>query len=359
MPPADLPATAFEAFGLPQALEQGIAAAGYVEPTTIQRDMIPPALEGKDIVARSRTGTGKTCAFLVPTLARLEEVRTYESGRAAPPRGPVRILVVVPVRELAIQVAAECEKLTRFLPVQTACVYGGTRIHSQIRDLEVSAVAVGTPGRLLDHMGRRTLDTRHLDVLVLDEVDRMYDLGFREDVDRILEAAQSRSQSILVSATLNEDVERLVRRHIGDHERIEVESATLTVDEVDQTFYVVAPDRKRELLLAILGERSPERTIVFVRTKFTADRVAYALQTQGLDAHEIHSGLPQKRREHILRRFREGKLSLLVATDVAARGLDPKTTCTASAEPPAWARPGGASRSSRPETAPTSRPSRS
>jgi superfamily II DNA/RNA helicase len=296
-------------------------AAGYETPTEIQARMLPLALEGRDVVARSRTGTGKTCAFLVPALASLDEVQISRPENEHP-RGPVRVLVVTPTRELAMQVAKEGEKLARYVPARTLAVYGGTQIKRQVQQIPTSAIVVGTPGRLLDHVGRRTLDLAGIEILVLDEVDRMYDLGFRDDVDRILRACGNRRQTILVSATLNEDVEMLVDRHMGRHDRIEIESATLTVDEVEQTFYVVEPNRKREMLAALIRERRPERTIVFTRTRFTADRVAYVLQQEGFDAQEIHSGLPQRRREGILGDFRKGKLALLVATDVAARGLD-------------------------------------
>jgi len=312
-------AEGFRGFDLPDHVLRGLAHAGYDQPTEIQARLIPAALEGRNVVARSRTGTGKTCAFLVPAFCRLDEV---QAGRGEHGQGPPRVLVVVPTRELAIQVAGESEKLSRFLPVRTVCVYGGTPLKSQMRQIPDSAIVVGTPGRLLDHIGRRTLDPSTFELIVLDEVDRMYDLGFREDVDRIVDACRGRRQTILVSATLNEDVEALVERHLKEHERIEIESASLTVDEVEQAFYVVKQDRKRELLMKLLKRRDPQRTIVFTRTRFTADRVAYVLQHAGFDAHEIHSGLPQRRREEILNRFRDGRLAIIVATDVAARGLD-------------------------------------
>ena len=318
----DHPKTAFDRFDLPAPILRALAEAGYQEPTAVQTELIPPALAGKDVVARSRTGTGKTCAFLVPALAQLKEAREDPADEDWQPDGPVRILAVVPTRELAIQVAAESEKLSRHLPVLTACVYGGTRMQSQFRQLPRAAVAVGTPGRLLDHMGRGTFNPGLVDILVLDEVDRMYDLGFRDDVDRIIRACGNRKQTLLVSATLNDDVERLVAKHLGEHERVIIESKSLTVDEVEQMFYVVRPDRKRDLLIHLLEARNPDRTIVFVRTRFTADRVAYVLSRAGFDAHEIHSGLPQAQRERVLKRFRSGDLALLVATDVAARGLD-------------------------------------
>jgi len=312
--------TRFAEFPLPQGLIRGIAAAGYIEPTEVQRRMIPLALSGKNVVARSRTGTGKTAAFLVPSLARLEECA--DGAPVHPPRGPVRVLAVVPTRELAIQVAAEAAKLSRFLPVETACVYGGTRFPAQVNALRTAALVVGTPGRLLDHLGRGTMRLDRLDTIILDEVDRMYDLGFRDDVDKLLRYGAARRQTLLMSATLNEDVQRLIAKHVPEHERFEVQSSSMTVDEVQQTFYVVDHDRKIELLIAVAQQRKPTRCLVFVRTKFAADRVAYRMQQKGFHAQEIHSGLVQKRREEILQGFRDGAFPIMVATDVASRGLD-------------------------------------
>jgi ATP-dependent RNA helicase DeaD len=312
--------TKFAEFPLPSGLLKAIQAVGYIEPTEVQRRMIPLAMEGKNVVARSRTGTGKTCAFLVPALARLPECA--DGSGVTSPRGPVRMLAVVPTRELALQVAGEAAKLSKFLPVETACVYGGTRFPAQVAALRTAALVVGTPGRLLDHLGRGTLNLARVETVVLDEVDRMYDLGFREDVDKLLRYAAARRQTLLLSATLNSDVERLIARHVPQHERFEVASSSLTVDEVQQTFYVVDHDRKQDLLMAVAEQRNPTRCIVFVRTKFAADRVAWRLQQKGFQAQEIHSGLQQRRREQILQGFREGAFPLMVATDVASRGLD-------------------------------------
>ncbi len=320
--PEGLPTTAFEAFDLSPWLVQAIAAAGYVSPSPIQARMIPLVLEEKNVVGRSRTGTGKTAAFLIPLIALLDEVEDPDAIRAGHPRGPVRVLVVVPTRELAIQVAAEADKLTRFVPVRTVCAYGGTRLDAQMRALGDAAVVVGTPGRLLDLIQRGRLDLTHLDALVLDEVDRMYDLGFREDVDRLLVAGRARRQTVLTSATLNEDVEALIAKHIGAHERVQIESRSMTVDEVDQHFYFVDPRRKQDLLIEVARQLNPPRGIVFVRTRFSVDRVTYQLQQSGINAELIHSGLAQRQREEILDRFKKGDFSLLIATDVASRGLD-------------------------------------
>ena len=301
---------------------KAIAAAGYVEPSPIQAGMIPLVLEEKNVVGRAQTGTGKTAAFLVPLLALLDHAEDDAFIEAGQPEGPVRILVVVPTRELAIQVAKESEKLTRFLPVRTVCCYGGTPLDAQIRALKNAAVVVGTPGRLLDLLGRGALDLSELDAIVLDEVDRMYDLGFREDVDRILGACKERQQTILTSATLNDDVERLIEKHVGEHERVIIETSSLTVESIDQTFYFVDPRRKQELLMAVIEKLNPPKGIVFVRTRFSVDRITYQLQQKGIGAELIHSGLPQPKRERILEAFRDSKFPLLIATDVAARGLD-------------------------------------
>ena len=320
--PADLPNTDFSEFDLAPALVAGIAAAGYIVPSPIQAGMIPLLLEEKNVVGRAQTGTGKTAAFLIPLLALLDEVEDEELIQNGQPRGPVRILVVAPTRELAIQIGQESEKLTRFVPVRTICCYGGAPMEAQIRALENAAVVAGTPGRLLDLHGRGKLDLRNLDAIVLDEVDRMYDLGFRDDVDKILAASTSRSQTILTSATLNDDVENLIKKHIGEHERVIMEARSLTVDKIDQAFYFVDPRRKADLFFEVIKQLKPEKGIVFVRTRFSVDRLTYQLQQRGVDAELIHSGLPQHKREKILQQFREGKFPLLIATDVASRGLD-------------------------------------
>ena len=320
--PADLPSTEFSAFNLSPWITQAIAAAGYVEPSPIQQQMIPLVLSEQNVVGRSRTGTGKTAAFLIPLLALLDEVEDPERIKAGMPEGPVRILAVVPTRELAVQVAKEAEKLTRFVPVRTVCCYGGTRVDAQVRALQDAAVVVGTPGRLLDLIQRGALRLDKLDAIVLDEVDRMYDMGFRDDVDRLLHASDARAQTVLTSATLNDDVEALIAKHIGEHERIIIESKSLTVDEVDQTFYYVDPRRKQDLLMEVARDLNPDRCIVFVKTRFSVDRVTYQMKQRGMDAELIHSGLAQRQRERILEQFAAGKFSLLIATDVASRGLD-------------------------------------
>jgi len=320
--PADLPATEFEKFDLAPGLVAGIAAAGYVTPSPIQDAMIPIVLQEKNVMGRAQTGTGKTAAFLVPLLALMEAVEDAPLDGTGEPVGPVRILIVAPTRELAIQIAAESDKLTRFVPVRTICCYGGTPLDAQIRALKNAAVVVGTPGRLLDLIRRGNLKLEELDAIVLDEVDRMYDLGFRDDVDKLLAASKNRQQTLLTSATLNDDVERLIKKHVGDHERVIIETSSLTVEAIDQTFYFVDGRRKQDLLMAVIQKLKPEKGLVFVRTRFSVDRLTYQLQQRGVRAELIHSGLQQRQRERILRQFKAGEFALLIATDVASRGLD-------------------------------------
>ncbi len=320
--PAGLPTTEFEKFELAPNLTAAIAAAGYIKPSPIQDAMIPVVLDEKNVMGRAQTGTGKTAAFLVPLLALMDEVEDATPDGAGEPRGPVRILAVAPTRELAIQIATEAVKLTRFVPVRTVCCYGGTPLDSQIRALKNAAIVIGTPGRLLDLISRRALKLEELDAIVLDEVDRMYDLGFRDDVDKLLAASKNRRQTLLTSATLNDDVERLIAKHVGEHERVIIETNTLTVEAIDQQFYFVDGRRKQDLLMAVIKELDPQKGLVFVRTRFSVDRLTYQLQQRGVGAELIHSGLPQKQRERILQAFKDGKFPLLIATDVASRGLD-------------------------------------
>jgi superfamily II DNA/RNA helicase len=309
-------------FDLAPRIEAAVAVAGYVTPSPIQAGMIPLVLEEKNVVGRAQTGTGKTAAFLVPLLALLSASEDEEHIAKGEPEGPVRILIVAPTRELAIQIGKESEKLTRFVPVRTVCCYGGTPLDTQIRALKNASVVAGTPGRLLDLIGRGALKLEEIDAIVLDEVDRMYDLGFRDDVDKLLAATKNRQQTILTSATLNNDVEDLIAKHVGEHERVIMESSSLTVDAIDQTFYFVDPRRKPDLLFEVIKTLKPTKGIVFVRTRFSVDRLTYQLQQRGMGAELIHSGLPQPKRERILQMFREGKFPILVATDVASRGLD-------------------------------------
>jgi ATP-dependent RNA helicase DeaD len=301
----------FAEYDLKPGLVQALASCGYRTPSEIQAKTMPFALEGRDIIGQAKTGTGKTAAFLVPLLQNL-------SDRPGP-----RVVVVVPTRELSVQVAKEAQRLGRFLGVRATAIYGGDSMKRQLSELRAGlAVIAATPGRLLDHVGRGTISLRDLDGVVLDEADRMFDLGFRDDMAKILGAAQGRRQTMLFSATLSDEVLALSKKYMSEPAQVFLSPDVLTVDKVHQTSFPVDKERKLLLLLELLKRERPERSIIFTRTKIGADKLAEKLQKAGIGANEIHSGLPQKKRERILRGFRDGEFPYLVATDVAARGLD-------------------------------------
>jgi ATP-dependent RNA helicase DeaD len=302
---------AFGEYELKPELVQALAMLGYRTPSEIQAKTLPYALEGRDIIGQAKTGTGKTAAFLVPLLQNL-------SDREGP-----RVVVVVPTRELSVQVAKEAQRLGRFLGVRATAIYGGDSMKRQLAELKAGLkVIAATPGRLLDHVGRGTISLRDLDGVVLDEADRMFDLGFREDMARILGAAQGRRQTMLFSATLGDEVLGLAAKYMSDPARVFLAPDELTVESVHQTCFPIDKERKLLLLIELLRREKPDRSIIFTRTKHGADRLAESLQKAGWGANEIHSGLPQKKRERILAGFRSGEFPFLVATDVAARGLD-------------------------------------
>lgn len=301
----------FAEYGLQEDLVRGLAAAGYHTPSPIQARSLPFALEGRDVIGQAKTGTGKTAAFLVPSLQTLTDRK-----------GP-RVLVVVPTRELAMQVHEEALTLGRFMAVRSLAIYGGDPMKRQLDELEFDPqVIAATPGRLLDHISRRTLRIDDLDVIILDEADRMFDLGFREDIAKIMSHAKGRGRTMLFSATLSDEVLALSKRYMNDPAQVFLAPDKMTVDDVDQQIFPIDGPLKTKLLQQVLKRESPERSIIFTRTKIGADKLAMRLQKVGVDAREIHSGLPQKKRERIMQDFRDGKFRYLIATDVAARGID-------------------------------------
>ncbi|MCI0343075.1 MAG: DEAD/DEAH box helicase [Planctomycetales bacterium] len=308
---ASAPVVGFGALGLsPQSLS-AVASAGFAEPTQIQALAIPPALAGRDVVGQARTGTGKTAAFALPILDRLG------------PRGPVQGLVITPTRELALQVAGEFQRFGHARGARVAAVYGGQPLGPQATQLHRGAeVVVGTPGRLLDHLRRRTLSLADLRALVLDECDRMLDLGFREDIDDIVRRTPATRQTMLFSATIPPEVVRLAARYLRDPARIFTAPEKLTVDEVEQSYVSVSSERKLPLLLELLRREQPPLTLVFARTRAAVKKLAPRLSHAGVDAREIHGDLDQNQRERVMEAFRRGEFRVLVATDVASRGLD-------------------------------------
>ncbi|HUU21521.1 MAG TPA: DEAD/DEAH box helicase [Phycisphaerae bacterium] len=308
---------AFAEMGLIPPLLEAVGRMGWTAPTEIQAKMIPPALAGRDILGQAKTGTGKTAGFALPILHRLGE------AEGKPKAGPVRCLILAPTRELAAQVADDVQRLARFTPHRLTIAYGGTRVAGNAEQLRRRpAIVVGTPGRVMDLMQRKLLHLDKLDFAVLDEVDRMLDIGFREDIRRILGAVHRPHQTIFVSATISEEINRLARQYMNDPLEIFCAGDRLTVDEVEQHYVTAMPEEKVRMLVQLIREEAPEHALVFTRTRRATTRVARDLHSAGINAREIHGELYQRKRDRIMESFRSGKLHVLVATDLASRGLD-------------------------------------
>ncbi|MBV6499323.1 MAG: ATP-dependent RNA helicase RhlE [Prosthecobacter sp.] len=303
---------AFEGLGLAPAVLAAIRDSGYEKPTEIQQRAIPVVLEGKDVIGASQTGTGKTAAFALPTLSRL----------GAP--GGFRCLVLEPTRELALQVVEQFEKYGKHTGLRVVAVYGGVGYEKQRKALQEGVdVVVATPGRLLDFMQDRTADTRNLEVLVLDEVDRMLDMGFLPDVRRIVEATPKSRQTLFFSATMPPQIKNLADFALKDPVSVEVGIRFSPAETVSHYMYPVASDQREELLLAILKQTHFNSLMVFTRTKAQADQLYSSLNQSGeYKVAVMHSDISQKDREKALKGFRDGEFEMIVATDLAARGLD-------------------------------------
>ena len=307
----------FADLSLRPELQRALAALGYEEPTPIQREAIPVLLEGRDVVGQAATGTGKTAAFALPLLQRLPA----QSRGTAP-----LALVLVPTRELAVQVSEAVHRYGRELGARVLPIYGGQPIGRQLRALSDGVdVVVATPGRALDHLSRRTLDLSQVAVVVLDEADEMLDMGFAEDIEAILSAAPPQRQTVLFSATMPPRIAGMVRRHLRDPARIEIRRAPVASGEqplVRQSAYVVARAHKPAALGRVLDVESPTAAIVFCRTRDEVDQLTETLNGRGYRAEALHGGMGQEQRDRVMNRLRAQTSDLLVATDVAARGLD-------------------------------------
>ncbi|KPJ94146.1 MAG: hypothetical protein AMS18_04320 [Gemmatimonas sp. SG8_17] len=303
----------FELLGLAPELLQAVREQGYTDPTPIQKEAIPLGLQGRDVVGSAQTGTGKTAAFLLPIIQRL-------SGG---PRGVLRALVLVPTRELAEQVVTSARTYGRHSTLKSVAIYGGVGMEPQTRALKDGVdIVIATPGRLLDHIGRRHVDSSKLEVLVLDEADRMLDMGFAPDVNKILGTLPSQRQTMFFSATISGDVDRLARRALNGHAAVDIGKRAEAADGVEHLLVAVDKSSKRSLLAQLLQEVPGGRTLVFTRTKYGADKLAHQLRREGLDVAAIHGGKTQGSRNKALDRFRQGKTRVLIATDLAARGID-------------------------------------
>ena len=291
-------------------LLQAIQAMGFEEPSPVQAQTIPLALAGKDVIGQAQTGTGKTAAFGIPTVEKT--IDKYHH---------VQALVLTPTRELAIQTAEELNKIGKFKHIRTLPVYGGQAIERQIRALKRGVhIIVSTPGRLIDHLHRGTVKLSDVHTLVLDEADEMLDMGFIDDIEQILESVPEARQTLLFSATMPAPIEKLSHRYMNHPERITIAKENLTVPLIDQYYYETRD--KLEGLSRVLDVEETGKLIIFCRTKRAVDDLTASLEARGYSAGGLHGDLSQIQRDRVMKKFREGKIDILIATDVAARGID-------------------------------------
>ena len=310
----------FDALGLAEPLLKAIIETGYTTPTPIQAKAIPLALQGLDLMAGAQTGTGKTAAFALPILQKL---LPFASTSTSPAKHPIRALVLTPTRELAIQVEESIKVYAKNTPLKSLVVFGGVDIKSQTPHLKTGIeILVATPGRLLDHVEQKTLNLGQVQILVLDEADRMLDMGFMPDLKRILALLPKQRQNLMFSATFSNDIKKLADDFLTNPTLIEVARSNATAENVTQKVYLVEQTSKQALLTQLLLAEENKQVIIFTKTKVTASRLSRALQKEGIAADAIHGDKSQKERMDALEAFKAGKVTALVATDVAARGLD-------------------------------------
>jgi ATP-dependent RNA helicase DeaD len=311
VPPAE--PVRFAEMKLIRPLAEAVEQAGYKFCTPVQAAVIPLAMRGKDVIGQAQTGTGKTAAFLIPFMNRWRPHKL---------KGPIG-LVMCPTRELALQVSQEAEKLAPSRRFRTVAVYGGARMGQQLQGLARGCdLVVGTPGRMLDHLRRGTMSLEHVRYVVLDEADRMLDIGFRPDIEKILRRCPSQRQTLLMSATVPDPIKRLVNRYMIDPTHLNLSPNTLTVDKIRQTFITVDEEKKFDLLLRVIEREQPRQCLIFVERKRWADNLYRKLHKAVKGVAVIHGDLPQSHREKIMAGFRAEKVHHLIATDVASRGID-------------------------------------
>ncbi|MEW6697763.1 MAG: DEAD/DEAH box helicase [Bacillota bacterium] len=304
--------TTFNELGLSKPVIQSLTNMGFEEATPIQERTIPIALEGRDLIGQAHTGTGKTAAFGIPMIESFSEGLEQVQG-----------LVITPTRELAVQVAEELNRIGQNKGIRTLPVYGGQDIVRQIRALKKRPhILVGTPGRLMDHIRRKTIRLQGIKIVILDEADEMLNMGFIDDIEAILQEIPQEHQSLLFSATMPRPIQTLAQRFLRNPEFISIKAKEVSVPSVDQSYIEVEERQKFEVLTRLLDNQSPDLAIVFGRTKRRVDELYEALNKRGYSAEGIHGDLTQAKRDSVMRQFKEGTIDVLVATDVAARGLD-------------------------------------
>lgn len=308
----------FDSLGLSADLLRAVSEKGYSTPTPIQQQAIPLILQGRDLMGGAQTGTGKTAGFTLPLLQRLTETSKPVNGRR-----PIRALVLTPTRELAAQVHESVQIYGRYLPLKSAVVFGGVSINPQkLKLIKGVDILVATPGRLLDHVSQRSADLSKIDILVLDEADRMLDMGFIHDIKKVLALLPKEKQTLLFSATFSDEIKKLANNLLNNPALIEVAQINTTAERIKQVVHHVDKDRKRELLSFLIGSNNWKQILVFTRTKHGANRLAEQLGKDGITAAAIHGNKSQGARTKALADFKAGKVRVLVATDIAARGID-------------------------------------
>lgn len=319
---AQEPATVtFSDFGLHPDVLKAVTAAGYTKPTPIQAKAIPVVMAGHDVMAAAQTGTGKTAGFALPIINALMPSASHS---ASPARHPVRALIIAPTRELADQIHDNVKTYIQFTPLRSAAVFGGVDMQPQTNALRAGVeILIATPGRLLDHVQQKSVNLSQVQLLVLDEADRMLDMGFLPDIQRIINLLNPRRQNLMFSATFSDEIRKLAKRFLNEPKLIEVARPNTLAENVEQTVYhVPSEDLKRDAVGALIRERGIEQVIVFSNTKIGAGRLARHLQKEGFLAEAIHGDKSQQERLKTLDGFKAGEIKVLVATDVAARGLD-------------------------------------
>ena len=319
---AQEPATVtFSDFGLHPDVLKAVTAAGYTKPTPIQAKAIPVVMAGHDVMAAAQTGTGKTAGFALPIINALMPLASHS---ASPARHPVRALIIAPTRELADQIHDNVKTYIQFTPLRSAAVFGGVDMQPQTNALRAGVeILIATPGRLLDHVQQKSVNLSQVQLLVLDEADRMLDMGFLPDIQRIINLLSPRRQNLMFSATFSDEIRKLAKRFLNEPKLIEVARPNTLAENVEQTVYhVPSEDLKRDAVGALIRERGIEQVIVFSNTKIGAGRLARHLQKEGFLAEAIHGDKSQQERLKTLDGFKAGEIKVLVATDVAARGLD-------------------------------------
>ncbi|MBJ6364061.1 DEAD/DEAH box helicase [Paenibacillus sp. GCM10012307] len=302
----------FQSLGIRPSLAAILRSGGIVKPTPVQEQTIPVVLRGKDVIAQAQTGTGKTLAFALPMLEKIQPANLNVQG-----------LIITPTRELAIQITKEISKLADSLGYNVLAAYGGQDVEAQIRKTQGAVqIVVGTPGRLLDHLRRGTLQFWKLNMLVLDEADQMLHMGFLNEVEEILSQTSKNKQTLLFSATMPDSVRRLASSYMLESEDIRIRSERVTLDSIKQIVVDTTDRGKLGTLVGLINRQRPYLAVVFCRTKIRAKKLTASLQEEGIEVDELHGDLTQAKREQVMRRFRSAKLQVLVATDVAARGLD-------------------------------------